>query len=128
MILNMKTIRNARGLTLEQVADLTGLSKGFLSQLETGSRQPSTETLGLLSEALKVDTSALIAPGFAEPGPPNTMARRVLENLDRPLEGVAPDFKIGTDGKHVQIIATVDRHGLDKLIKQLEAMKLFLDA
>lgn len=128
MILNMKAIRNARGLTLEQVAEMTGLSKGFLSQLETGARQPSTETLGLLSQALHVDAPDLIAPGFAEPGPPNTMARRVLESLDKAPEEAEQDFKIGTDGKRVQIIATVDRAGLEKLIKQLEMMKNFLDA
>lgn len=128
MILNMKTIRIARGLTLEQVAEITGLSKGFLSQLETGARQPSTETLGLLSEALKVETADLIAPGFAETGQQSTLARRVLENLDKPAEPDAQDFKVGTDGKRVQIIATVDREGLDRLIKQLEAMKIFLDA
>lgn len=128
MILNMKAIRNARGLTLEQVAEMTGLSKGFLSQLETGARQPSTETLGLLSQALHVDTPDLIAPGFSDPGPPNTIARRVLESLDKAPEEGEQDFKIGTDGKRVQIIATVDRAGLDKLIKQLEMMKSFLDA
>lgn len=128
MLLNMKAIRTAKGLTLEQVAELTGLSKGFLSQLETGSRQPSTETLGLLSEALRVEASALISQGFAEPGPKPSVARRILENLDRPMDDSAADVKIGTDGKRVQIIATVDREGLDKLIKQLEAMKTFLDA
>lgn len=130
MILNMKAIRNAKGLTLEQVADLTGLSKGFLSQLETGARQPSTETLGLISTALDVDAAALISnSGFAEPAPTHSMARRVLMGLDDPPEQATnEDFKIGTDGKRVQIIATVDLEGLEKLIRQLEAMKLLLQA
>lgn len=128
MILNMKAIRNERGLTLEQLAELTGLSKGFLSQLETGSRQPSTESIGLLAAALRVEPTALIASGFAEPGPPASLARRVLENLDKPAEDPTHEFKIGTDGKRVQIIATVDREGLARLIKQLEAMMIFLDA
>lgn len=47
--------------------------------------------------------------------------------LDQPT-GAEADFKLGTDGTMVQIIATVDRDGLDRLIKQLEAMKIFLDA
>lgn len=129
MILNMKAIRTAKGLTLEQVAELTGLSKGFLSQLETGARKPSVESLSMLSTAFKVSEADLLtARGFEEPGP-MTMARRVLANLDeKSTAKTEPDFKLGTDGKLVQIIATVDREGLDRLIRQLELMKEFLNA
>jgi transcriptional regulator with XRE-family HTH domain len=127
--LHLKHFRLQKGLTLDQLAEVSGLSKGFLSQLETGARQPSMETINILSTALNVAEADLIGPaGFAEPGAPASMARRILMDLDRePVEG-GQDFKLGTDGQRVQIIATVDRAGLQRLIKQLEAMKLFLDA
>jgi transcriptional regulator with XRE-family HTH domain len=128
MMLNLRQLRIEKGLTQDQLAEMTGLSKGFLSQLETGARQPSTESLGLLSSALRVTEAELIAPtGFREPGPQPSMARRILTNIDKPPDPVQdPDFKLGTDGTMVQIIATVDRDGLAKLIQQLEIMHKFL--
>lgn len=125
MLLNLRQLRAERGLTQDQLSEMTGLSKGFLSQLETGARQPSTESISILSNALKVsETDLIAAPGFSDP-PADTMARRVLNNLDR--KATEPDFKLGTDGKLVQIIATVNREGLTRLIKQLEIMKDFLE-
>lgn len=129
MLFHLKQFRTARGLTLEQLAEVSGLSKGFLSQLETGARQPSTDTLRTLSQVLGVAEADMIAAtGFAEPAPKDTFARRALSALDTATPSTEPDFKLGTDGKHVQIIATVDKDGLDKLIRQLEAMRLFLNA
>lgn len=129
MTLQLRQIRTDRSLTQDQLAEMTGLSKGFLSQLETGARQPSVETIALLSSALKVSKAELISPtGFGEPSAPETIARRVLSNLDMQPSSSDEDFKLGTDGKRVQIIATVDRDGLDRLIRQLQIMKDFLDA
>lgn len=42
------------------MADLSGLSKGFLSQLETGSRQPGSETLSVLAETFAIAITDLI--------------------------------------------------------------------
>lgn len=130
MSLHLKHFRNQKGLTLDQLAEMSGLSKGFLSQLETGARQPSMDTIKILSAALNVVDTDLLAPtGFSEPGAPPSMTRRILMDLDKDqTDDNVQDFKLGTDGKRVQIIATVDREGLQRLIKQLEAMKIFLDA
>lgn len=135
MLFRLKQIRTAKSLTLDQLAEATGLSKGFLSQLETGARQPSTETLRTLSEILQVPEVDLIAPsGFSEPGSGSSTVRRVLSALDGPNaltpppKSIEQDFKIGTDGSQVQIIATVDKDGLRKLIRQLEAMVTLLEA
>jgi transcriptional regulator with XRE-family HTH domain len=129
MMLHLRQLRTDRGLTQDQLSEMTGLSKGFLSQLETGARQPSVESLSILSSALKVSEAELLTSGgFNEPGP-MSMARRVLNSLDaKPEARQEPDFKLGTDGKLVQIIATVDREGLDRLIRQLKLMKEFLNA
>lgn len=126
----LRYFRAERGLTLEQLAEVTGLSRGFLSQLETGARQPSTATLALLAEALKVRPGDIVVPaGFSEPTAPETSAFRALRALDQPkAETPEDDFNLGTDGTRVQIIATVDKDGLDRLIRQLEAMKILLSA
>lgn len=46
--------RKAKGLTLAQLADRTGLSVGFLSQIELGKNSASVETLYRIATALGV--------------------------------------------------------------------------
>jgi transcriptional regulator with XRE-family HTH domain len=128
MEMQLKFIREAKGMTQDHLGSLAGLSKSFISQLETGARQPSTDTLSALATALDVPTSALLSQtGFCEPGAGDTIARRILEQLDQKPTGPEHEFRVGTDGKLVQIVATVDRVGIDRLIQKLEAMKLLLD-
>lgn len=55
-------IRKQRGLTLEQVRDRTGLSKGYLCEIEHGEKNPTLDVLALLAEALCVPASALLDP------------------------------------------------------------------
>jgi transcriptional regulator with XRE-family HTH domain len=49
-------------LSLSELARLAGLSKGTLSQLESGSGNPGVETVWALSVALGVPFSQLVAP------------------------------------------------------------------
>lgn len=60
MRLKIKELRKSRDWTQEHLAALSGLSVSFLSQLETGARQPSTETLTQLSSAFGVPVASLI--------------------------------------------------------------------
>lgn len=57
----LKTARLARGLTLAEVAANAGLSTGYLSRLEGGSRQPSVGSLVVLSRVLNVNLSELLS-------------------------------------------------------------------
>lgn len=56
----LKEWRQHRGWTQDELADKTGLSKPFISQLERGRRQYTPETLELLADALNCDTAALL--------------------------------------------------------------------
>jgi len=58
-----RTQREAQGLTLDQLAERSGLSKAYLSRLESGERQPSIATLLTLSRELGVPTSVLLGEG-----------------------------------------------------------------
>lgn len=51
----IKQLRNKHGLTLEELASRTELTKGFLSQLERNLTSPSINTLQDLAEALGVN-------------------------------------------------------------------------
>jgi transcriptional regulator with XRE-family HTH domain len=53
--------RRSLGLTLVQVAELSGLSHPFLSQLERGRTRGSMRSLFLVAEALRTSQQALLA-------------------------------------------------------------------
>jgi transcriptional regulator with XRE-family HTH domain len=50
----IRELRTERGLTLQQVAERTGFSKGLLSKIETGIVSPPIATLAKLAEVLDV--------------------------------------------------------------------------
>jgi transcriptional regulator with XRE-family HTH domain len=51
----LQTLRRQQGLTLDQLATDSGLSTGYLSQIETGAAVPSLTTLQLIAAELGVD-------------------------------------------------------------------------
>lgn len=53
----MRQLRKAKGLTLQQLSDVTGLSVGYLSQLERDRAVPSIRALNTISRALGVNIS-----------------------------------------------------------------------
>ena len=57
----IKVWREFRGLTQGQLADAAGISKPYLSQIETGKRKGSTDILSALAKALKVTLEEVIA-------------------------------------------------------------------
>lgn len=62
----LRELRQARGLSVAQLALLSGLGKGTLSELETGRRNPTLETLYAVTTALGVSLSAALPPGETE--------------------------------------------------------------
>ena len=59
----IRETRAAQGLSLEQLARLTGISGPALSLIETGKRDPRLTTLKRLADALRVAPATLIADG-----------------------------------------------------------------
>ncbi len=56
----LRVWRRHRGLTQQQVADRAGISKSYLSQLESGKRRGTADVLARLAEALDVAIDDLI--------------------------------------------------------------------
>jgi DNA-binding XRE family transcriptional regulator len=54
--------REYRGLTQQQVADEAGISKPYLSQLESGQRKGTAEVLAAVARALNVSLDDLVTP------------------------------------------------------------------
>jgi transcriptional regulator with XRE-family HTH domain len=57
---NIKTLRKQRDMTLEKLADLTGLTKGYLSKIERSRKAPPYSTLNKIALALDVDAAFLL--------------------------------------------------------------------
>lgn len=57
----IKVWREFRGLTQQQLADAAGISKPYLSQIETGKRKGSTDILSALARALQVTLDEVAA-------------------------------------------------------------------
>jgi len=58
----LRRLRGERGWRLEDLAERTGLSKAYLSRLESGERQPSLTALFSVARAYDVSFSALFEP------------------------------------------------------------------
>lgn len=77
----IRELRRKAGMTLQQLADLAGISVGFLSQVERDKATPSLGTLASLAGALGVEVDWFIAT----PRP----ADQVTRAGERPVFGLA---------------------------------------
>lgn len=59
---NTKKIRLAKGLTQEQLAELSGFSQQYISDLERGCRNPTVVSVYELAQALGVHYLELLQP------------------------------------------------------------------
>ena len=51
---NIRRIRQKRGITQEELALMSGLSQGYINQLESGKRKFTQKTLCVIAEALNL--------------------------------------------------------------------------
>lgn len=56
---NVKELRQARGLTQEDLEGLTGLKRSYISDMERGERNPSLRAVERLAVALEVEPAEL---------------------------------------------------------------------
>jgi len=57
---NLKSIRESNKLSLERVAELTGVSKTMIGQIERGESSPTITTIWKIANGLKISFTALI--------------------------------------------------------------------
>lgn len=57
---NIKRIRKSKKLSMERTAELSGVSRSMLGQIERGEANPSVAILGRLARALKVPAEILL--------------------------------------------------------------------
>ena len=57
---NIRTIRKAKNLSQEELADLANLSKTALGAIERGTSVPTINTLNRIAKALEMDITELV--------------------------------------------------------------------
>ncbi|MDT2075439.1 MAG: XRE family transcriptional regulator [Planktomarina sp.] len=60
MAVRLKESRKARNLSLDALAELSGVSRSMVSQIERGESSPTVSTLWNLTQALKLDFADLV--------------------------------------------------------------------
>ncbi len=74
----MRALRDERGLTLSELARQAGISKAYLSQIETGQvESPSAKTLFNIASSLGTTVAALLGEAL----PANATEVRICESL-----------------------------------------------
>lgn len=63
---NVQRMRRKKGLTQEQLAEISGFSQQYISGLEQGQRNPTIVTLYELASALGVSHMDLVRPSRKE--------------------------------------------------------------
>ncbi|MFD2328738.1 helix-turn-helix domain-containing protein [Cohnella sp. GCM10020058] len=63
---NLQAVRKSRGLSLDQVAELTGVSKAMIGQIERGDSNPTISVLWKIVNGLKISFTSLIEETKAE--------------------------------------------------------------
>ncbi|MBC8071895.1 MAG: helix-turn-helix transcriptional regulator [Deltaproteobacteria bacterium] len=81
----LHAIRRGRGYSLDELAELTGVSKGTLSQIETGGTNPTLGVLWRISDGLGLPFASLLGEGTRERA---TLVRRNEQMPIRSASGV----------------------------------------
>jgi transcriptional regulator with XRE-family HTH domain len=92
--------RLARGRTLAAVAARSGLTVGYLSQVENDKASPSLDTLAQLAEALEVEPAWFLMPAAPTP--------TVVRGKDRPVSRIAGGRVEHVDGRSSRDIEVVE--------------------
>ncbi len=103
----IRDLRLRRGLTVQQLAEATGLSKGFVSQVENGRTSPSLATLYDLAKSLETSVAYLVVEEDQVP--------YVVRRNER------PNMSINGNASRVEVMSAQPRRNLELLQVELPA-------
>ena len=95
-------LRKDRGMSQQQLADKTGLSRSAVGMYETGKREPDMDTLKLLANFFNVDMNTLTTGENSSP----SELTELLETL-RNREDMRMLFKLAKDATPEDVLNTV---------------------
>lgn len=82
MKMRIRELRKERGLTGDQLGELVGVSKGYISEIETEKKMPGADLLFRLAEQLQCEVADLFEGSSGAKHSASLMAHlRVMESL-----------------------------------------------
>lgn len=111
----LRAARKARGLSLEGVAQLSGVSRSMVSQIERGESSPTVATLWNLTQALQVDFAGLLAG-------------RAAGGIDVVRAEAAPVIAARGDGVRIRILSPPESVGSHEVYELIFAPGGVLDS
>jgi transcriptional regulator with XRE-family HTH domain len=61
---NIRRLRQSKNISVEQLAQFSGLTKGYISKIENSHRAPPLTTLTKIAEVLELDVTRLLSEDF----------------------------------------------------------------
>lgn len=101
----IRDLRLRRGLTVQQLAEATGLSKGFISQVENSRTSPSLATLQDLARSLETSVAYLVVEEDQVP--------HVVRQCDRPC------LQVGGNTSRVEVLSAQPKRNLELIMAEL---------
>lgn len=92
IISNIKELRMSRKMTLERLAKVTGLTKGYLSRIENSKKAPPVSTLAKISKALGVDITEFFTENAVLPEATDLSIIKKNETLEVGRKGAAHGY------------------------------------
>lgn len=112
-------VRDARGKSLQPVAELAGMSKSTLSRIERGERSPTLNEIRALADALQISVSELTR--LPVPTPANGHTDSTIAAVNLALMAVSQDLPDGqvlpVEALRARVRATVDVATVDVLCR-----------
>ncbi|GHV06836.1 hypothetical protein FACS189485_16040 [Spirochaetia bacterium] len=85
---NLKRYRGFRGLSQAKLAEMVDISPNFISDIETGKRWLSSDTLVNLADALKIEVFEFLRPAEAVSGDAAALLTKYSEEASATLTQV----------------------------------------
>lgn len=101
----IRDLRLRRGLTVQQLAEATGLSKGFISQVENARTSPSLATLQDLARALETSVAYLVVEEDQVP--------YIVRAAERPR------IQVGGNTSRVEVLSAQPKRNLELVVAEL---------
>lgn len=84
---NLSNLRGSRNLSLDQLSELTGVSKSMLRQIETGRSSPTIATIWKIANGLRVSFTALLIK-------PSVKAEVRSFTGEKPLTAISKHYRL----------------------------------
>lgn len=97
----IKSVRTGKGITIQDIAARSGLSKGFLSQVENDKTSPSLNTLERIADALETPLTYLLLGERHQPALVRRGERQVL--IDEASQGRV-EYLSPVSGRSLQMV------------------------